>query len=534
MKCAVITPIGPGHERLFHECNQSIQAAMQHSRGPFHEISSIVIDDTSGLMGRSAARNEAVRRARAANIEWLFFLDADDLLQVNAFDLIKQYVHEYDAIWGTIVEVLPGSNQVTLRIPQILTLSNIKELLLFDPYVTLQMGHFVRTSIVAENPFNKKMDTGEDFDYYLRVWSNKRCVKIQEPFFINRKGVHSTGPKSADGRQWRIAVEQRIEEYKKNYGIDNMNMESIQIINNKTLEFIEVAKSLKIANHDSYFQLSRILPYYGYYTVTCYECPHFVMFSNNDDLVVNSIMWTGSYEPMSLSIWARFSNNADIILDIGGYTGIYGYVAARRNKQSRVICFEPLDLNFSRIWGNIILNSFSNISALPLAVSDMDGEIDLNIYSNSNFLTSGSSTKHETTKHPLLRKKVQSISIDTLVKLKSIQKINLVKIDVEGSVKEVLEGMRKTLEKCRPDFIIEVLQHIELANYLTSFFEKYGYNFFEIKEDNRNIKQTNVVTSGTSLLDLNRLLTTKSDKELQLLLDTSGIASQKINVLGLN
>ena len=51
-------------------------------------------------MGRSAARNEAVRRAKAANIEWLFFLDADDLLFANAFDLIKQYVNEYDAIWG--------------------------------------------------------------------------------------------------------------------------------------------------------------------------------------------------------------------------------------------------------------------------------------------------------------------------------------------------------------------------------------------------------------------------------------------------
>ena len=57
-----------------------------------------------------------------------------------------------------------------MRIPQILTLSNIKELLLFDPYITLQMGHFVRTEIALKNPFNESMNTGEDFDYYLRVW----------------------------------------------------------------------------------------------------------------------------------------------------------------------------------------------------------------------------------------------------------------------------------------------------------------------------------------------------------------------------
>ena len=534
MKCAVITPIGPGHERLFHECNKSVQTAIQHSRGPFLEISTIVVNDTLGEKGRSAARNEAVRRAKSANIEWLYFLDADDLLFANAFDLIKSYANEYDAIWGNIVEVLPESNQITLRIPQIVTMHSIKELLLFDPYITLQMGHFVRTEVAVENPFNESMNTGEDFDYYLRVWSKFRCIKIKEPLFINRRGLHSVGPRSADGRHWRIAVEQRVEEYQKRYSVDNMNTECIQIINDKTLEFIEVAKSLKISNHESYFQLSRSLPYYGYYTVTCYECPHFVMFSNNDDLIVNSIMWTGSYEPVSLSIWARLTNTAYLILDVGAYTGIYGYVAARRNKQSRIICFEPLDLNFSRIWQNIILNSFSNISALPFAVSNKDGELDLNIYSHGNFLTSGSSTKHETTKHPLLRKKVQSISIDTIAQSNSIQKVDLVKIDVEGSVKEVLEGMTKTLEKCRPDFIIEVLQDVELANYLTDFLKRYNYNFFEIKEDNRAVKQTNNVTSGTNLLDLNRLLTPKSSQELQLLFDTHGTLSQKLNVLALD
>ena len=86
MRCAVITPVGPGHQRLYYECSQSIQAAIKHSQGPFNDISIIRIDDTSGAKGRSASRNEAVKRAKAANFEWLFFLDADDLLFVNAFD----------------------------------------------------------------------------------------------------------------------------------------------------------------------------------------------------------------------------------------------------------------------------------------------------------------------------------------------------------------------------------------------------------------------------------------------------------------
>jgi glycosyltransferase involved in cell wall biosynthesis len=249
MRCAVITPVGPGHERLFPECNQSVRAAIQHSQGPFLEISTIVVDDTSGEKGRSSARNEAVRHAKSANIEWLFFLDADDLLFPDAFNLIRRYVDEYDAIWGNIVEIPPGSNQAALRWPQILTIHNIKELLVFDPRITLQMGHFVRTEVVFQNPFNEAMNTGEDFDYYLRLWSNFRCIKILEPLFINRRGMHSTGPRSANGRDWRIAVGRRIDEYRRRYGLDCATDEVRKIINNKELEldaFVKACQSRKL------------------------------------------------------------------------------------------------------------------------------------------------------------------------------------------------------------------------------------------------------------------------------------------------
>jgi len=534
MRCAVITPVGPGHERLFEECRISVHNAIQHSKGPFREIFPIVIEDTSGEKGRAAARNEAVAIAKSADIEWLFFLDADDLMYPNAFEVIKQYVHDYDAIWGSIVEMNAGSHQSMLRIPQILTIHDIREILLFDPYITIQMGHFVRTVVAGNNPFNEAMNTGEDFDYYLRVWSTAQCVKIRAPLFINRRGLHSVGPRSADGAQWRQAVEEQIEEYRKKYGIQELNLESIQIINKKTLEFIHVARSYGIANHDSYFQLSRILPYYGYHAVDCYECPEFLMLSNNDDLVINSIMWTGSYEASSLSIWARLSSEVHVILDIGAYTGIYGFVAARRNPQCRIICFEPLGINFLRIRENISLNAFNNITVLPMAVSDRDGEIDLHVYSSGNYLTSGSSIKHDTTKHTVVRKRVQSISIDKFVQLNAIQRIDIVKIDVEGSVREVLTGMKKTVSTYKPDFIIEVLHDIELARHLTEYFRSLGYNFFEIREDQKDIKQTTAVTSGTSLLDLNRFITTKSKWELQELFDRYGSASRKINVLGLS
>ena len=57
MKCAVITPVGPGHADLYRECLQSIRDAVDHDRGPFDEIVPLALDDAEGKHGRSARRN---------------------------------------------------------------------------------------------------------------------------------------------------------------------------------------------------------------------------------------------------------------------------------------------------------------------------------------------------------------------------------------------------------------------------------------------------------------------------------------------
>ena len=76
--------------------------------------------------------------------------------------------------------------------------------------------------------------------------------------------MHSVGPKSADGRDWRRAVEQEIGEYKKKCRLEHINIESLKILNNKALEFAEFAKQMKIADYNNYFRYpgSAILCHY--------------------------------------------------------------------------------------------------------------------------------------------------------------------------------------------------------------------------------------------------------------------------------
>jgi len=158
-------------------------------------------------MGRSKARNIGVRKAAEQNADWIFFLDADDIMAPSAFEYVSPYMEMYDAIWGSIWTIERDGHHACKRPHQLPFLYCIEEVLSYDPFVTLQMGHFVKTSVVLSTLFDESLDTGEDFDYYLRLWENYICIKIPLPFFYNRRGLHAQGPRSVTGAEWTQQVE---------------------------------------------------------------------------------------------------------------------------------------------------------------------------------------------------------------------------------------------------------------------------------------------------------------------------------------
>jgi hypothetical protein len=133
---------------------------------------------------------------------WLFFLDADDMMHSDAF-VNHQYCQDYEAAWGTILEY---HNGLELRRFQISCIESYNDLISYQPYMSLQMGHFIKKS--AWRPFNESMDVGEDWEYYLRIWKehDDKCIKADRPFMVNVRGEHSTGPRSGTGQQWTETV----------------------------------------------------------------------------------------------------------------------------------------------------------------------------------------------------------------------------------------------------------------------------------------------------------------------------------------
>jgi hypothetical protein len=167
----------------------------------FDNIHIRVGEDTDGALGRSAMRNQMAEGI--PDEDWLFFLDADDLMHPNAIREVTESDGDKVAVWGLILEYQSGCVLERFQIPWV---ESYEDLVRYDPYMTLQMGHFIKKG--AWRPFNESMDVGEDWEYYLRIWKEHdgHCIKQAGPMMVNVRGQHSTGPRSGNGRQWRDVV----------------------------------------------------------------------------------------------------------------------------------------------------------------------------------------------------------------------------------------------------------------------------------------------------------------------------------------
>ncbi len=379
LKCAAVTPVGPGHAQRARECRASIEAAWREHPGPFSGLEFHFIDDGRGELGRSRARNAGVAAARQAGADWIFFLDADDLMTPRAFSIFGEYADRFDAVWGLMAIKPPDSADYHVRFPQALTLRSVDELLLLDPFMTLLMGHFVRTGVAVDLPFDETLDAGEDFDYYIRAWEKYRCTKVAQVLSVNRSDQHSSGPRAATADQWRVSASARLAAALENRNLQRDSDRAVAAVNRCSQEAQAFNRARHDAGADSLMLLAGRLPYRGRVEVTDCVGGKFELFTDNDDLVALSIAWTGEYWPVASRLWQVLAADAQLILDVGAYTGYFGLLAARAAATADIVCFEPVAANFARLEMNLALNHAHNVRAMKAAVAGADAAMTLRV-----------------------------------------------------------------------------------------------------------------------------------------------------------
>jgi len=167
----------------------------------------------------------------------------------------------------------------------------------------------------------------------------------------------------------------------------------------------------------------------------------------------------------------------DTVLDVGtNYGSTILQFAKIITENGRAYGFEPDPVNFAICVKNLGLNNFHHISVENIGLGREEGELTLVVNTESNRgmnrvgVPVGGQEWH----------KVEMCRLDKWVQQNEIDKIDLIKIDVEGFEMEVLSGAARVLQMFSPDLFIELdddnlRQQGANAKELVEFLETSGY-----------------------------------------------------------
>lgn len=199
-----------------------------------------------------------------------------------------------------------------------------------------------------------------------------------------------------------------------------------------------------------------------------------------DDTLATTLYWKGfnSWEEFeSIKLFCKILPKINTVFDIGANIGIYSLVAAINNPNKNVYAFEPSKRIAESLKRNIEINKLANLRVNCLAVTNYDGEI-LLYDPSSKFISTLATTRKDLHKDvkPVT---VPALTLDTFVNTNDIQRVDLIKIDTEGTEHKCLEGAKDILKRDRPIIICEVLKGLT-EKFLQEILHKFDYKYFII------------------------------------------------------
>ncbi len=212
------------------------------------------------------------------------------------------------------------------------------------------------------------------------------------------------------------------------------------------------------------------------------------IFSKFNELLFNlSLRGLGffNYQNIMISGEQKFLENylselaSPVIFDVGANKGEYACHCIRVNKHARVYAFEPHPKTFKILKSTV---SVEHVVVVNKAISSSRGKMQLYDFKNNE----GSS--HATLCKDVIEKvhgkdsisfEVEVLTLDEFMIQNKINKVHLLKIDVEGNEMNVLRGARKSLEKDIFDVIqFEFTQINSISRvFMKDYFDLLGAKF---------------------------------------------------------
>ncbi len=218
----------------------------------------------------------------------------------------------------------------------------------------------------------------------------------------------------------------------------------------------------------------------------------FVYRGNTGNYIDANVYYYGAYEKPELCLLretlASIGPDA-VVIDVGASTGLYSLFASKYAKEVHAV--EPFPPALERLRAAIAENKISNIIVHPVGLGQTEEKLGFFSPSERN-LGAGTFvdgfTKNKRDEHL----KLQIVPGDVYFRQAGIQRIDLIKMDIEGFEKPALAGLHRILERHRPIVLLEVNVRPDLPQLFKSLEElkatfPENYEFFEMADRNNFI-----------------------------------------------
>jgi FkbM family methyltransferase len=196
-----------------------------------------------------------------------------------------------------------------------------------------------------------------------------------------------------------------------------------------------------------------------------------------------AIHFFGCYEPEVRAEIKRHLSGGGVAIDVGANVGWHALLmAVTAGPSGRVYAFEPNDSTRGRLLDALAANDFTHVVVDARAVADRSGRMGFQAPPAGHVWDGTGRLVAEPGQGD---RQVESVTLDEFVDREGIDRVDLVKIDVEGWECSVLRGAAQLLATRRPSIIFEydpayVSRPGGTAAELTAWLLNAGYGLFAL------------------------------------------------------
>ncbi|WP_299667492.1 FkbM family methyltransferase [uncultured Polaribacter sp.] len=219
----------------------------------------------------------------------------------------------------------------------------------------------------------------------------------------------------------------------------------------------------------------------------------FIFKHNKKSIETNTPLYT-VYKDFEIYTKLYTPKKDDVILDIGANSGIISLYFASILKNGIVYSIEPDSNNVTNIKNNLNLNPKYKDSII-IDNSLIWNEVSKIKFHEDSSVASSIFYKGENSKTVLK----ETITLDTWVEKNNLNKLNFIKMDIEGAEVEAIQGAIHIIKKFKPNFAIASYHIIEgQPTYLKleKLFKKINYPYKTVK-----INQTEIITYAGPVIE---------------------------------